>query len=132
MTQADPRSAYASPSGYPAGPTGFDPPDGRPGRNGFGIAALLLGIVSLPGAFVPDAGLLVALAGVLMGVVGWARAGRRGLTRGAAVAGTILAGVGLAGSVMVTVAGTHASNACKHSVSNSRSYNTCRKNHFDL
>jgi hypothetical protein len=122
---------YVRPAGEPGSSRGFLPPDSRPGRNPLGIAALLLGIVSLPAAFVPDLDAAVALVALALGIVGWARAGRRGLSRGSAVAGTILATVGLAGTIVVALAQVHASDVCKGIVTNPRTYSTCRKKNFD-
>jgi hypothetical protein len=121
---------YAPPAGYPGG--GYPVAEGTPGRNGLGIAALILGILSIPGALIPGVDLVVALVGLILGVIGWIRAGRRGQTKGLAVAGTILAAVGLIGSLLFTTATLHAAKACKGTPTGTTAYSQCIKHNLKL
>ena len=78
------------PAADPAPPT-------RPagGPNGFGIAAIIVGVVALAIAFIPFLGIigaLVGLTGLALGIVGLALQKYRG-RRVAAIIGTIIAGV---------------------------------------
>ena len=78
-----------------------------PPRNGFGVAALCLGLVGLPFALVPLTGVVAAVLGalaVVFGLLGRARV-RRGVATGRAmpVAGAVLGVVALAAGVAGTV-----------------------------
>jgi hypothetical protein len=124
---------YATPIGYPAGPGGGYPVlEGRPGRNGLGIAALVLGILSIPGALIPGLDLLIALVGIVLGIIGWTRAGRRGQTKGLAVAGTILSVIGLICSILFTTATLHAARTCKDIPTGTTAYTQCVKHNIKL
>ena len=103
-------AGYGSPPGY-GGPGYGDPGYGggyeRPKRNGFGIAALILGILALLTAFIPVLGLFLAipfgLAALVLGFLGRRRAKRGEASNGGlALAGLILGVLAL----VVTVAFT--------------------------
>ncbi|MBN9759073.1 hypothetical protein Ae406Ps2_3225c [Pseudonocardia sp. Ae406_Ps2] len=68
-------------------------------RNGFGVTALVLGILGLLFSFIPFIGVIawpLVLLGLLFGVLGVVRASRgRADNRGVAIAGTVLSAVGL-------------------------------------
>lgn len=68
-------------------------------RNGFGVTALVLGILGLLFSFVPFIGVIawpLVLLGLLFGVLGVVRASRgRADNRGVAIAGTVLSAIGL-------------------------------------
>lgn len=73
------------------------------GGNGFGIAALVLGIVSVAGFAIPFVNyvtIVTGLAGLVLGIVGLVVKFR---PRKAAVAGVILSGIGLVLSVVLAV-----------------------------
>ena len=97
--------AYGAPAGPPAGygaPAFGQPPGafGAPGghtspKNGFGIAALVLGILSLVTWFFLVGGLLGLIA-IILGVIGRKRAKRGEATNGGmALAGIITGAIGL-------------------------------------
>jgi Domain of unknown function (DUF4190) len=91
--QAYPPGPY--PGAYAAGG-----PAGAP-RNGMGVAALILGIVALLGFWTIFLGIVLGLLAVIFGVVGRKRANRREASNGsAALAGAILGGIALAGSLL--------------------------------
>src|SRR4051812_10782267 len=92
---------YGAPPGQPApyaaGPYGG--PAGPP-RNGLGTAALVLGIVAIPGIFTVVLGILLGLLALIFGIIGRKRYSRREATNGgAAMAGAILGGVAPLGSI---------------------------------
>lgn len=68
-------------------------------RNGFGVTALVLGILGLLFSFIPFIGVIawpLVLLGLLFGVLGVVRASRgRADNRGVAIAGTVLSAIGL-------------------------------------
>lgn len=68
-------------------------------RNGFGVTALVLGMLGLLFSFIPIIGMIawpLVLLGLLFGVLGVVRASRgRADNRGVAIAGTVLSAVGL-------------------------------------
>lgn len=89
--------------GYPQqGPYGSPASGGKP-RNGFGIAALVLGVLAiLIGLFIFPVGLLFAVIGIVLGFLGWRRAKRGEATNGGvALAGLVLSILGL----LVSIAG---------------------------
>lgn len=74
-----------------------------PMRNRLGLAALIIGIVALVGALVPlvnYGAALVALVGIVLGIVGLCRKQR---PKGAAIAGAVVSGVALIVSIVLAV-----------------------------
>ena len=64
--------------------------------NGFGTAALVLGILAIPGAFTVIGGVLLGILAIIFGVIGRSRAKRGQATNGgSALAGLITGVVGL-------------------------------------
>ena len=89
---------YAS-GPYPGGPAG-------PPRNGMGTAALILGIVAIPGILTVVLGILLGLLALIFGIIGRKRYARREATNGgAAMAGAILGGFALAISIILVAVG---------------------------
>jgi hypothetical protein len=134
-----PQYPLGSPYGSPDAPTaGYPVPAGtvitaEPGRSGLGLAALILGILSILGVIVAGLDVLVAVIGLALGIIGWTRAGGRNQTTTLARTGTILAAVGLVGSVLYTTASSHAVTACKSvPTSNTAVRKQCLKDHFRL
>src|SRR4051812_32895976 len=106
-TPAAPRAGgepmYAQP-GYPQTPSGYA--GYAPARNGFGTAALVLGIVGLILFWTIILGVILGVLAIVFGVLGRKRASRREATNGGvALAGAILGGVALAGSIALIAAG---------------------------
>jgi hypothetical protein len=99
---------YGAPPGQPA-PYAAAPYDGQAGtgpRNGLGTAALVLGIVAIPGILTVVLGVLLGLLALIFGIIGRKRAARREATNGgAALAGAILGGVALAISIILVAVG---------------------------
>jgi hypothetical protein len=98
---------YGAPPGQPApyasGPYGR--PAGPP-RNGMGTAALILGIVAIPGILTVVLGILLGLLALIFGIIGRKRYSRREATNGgAAMAGAILGGIALAVSIILVAVG---------------------------
>ncbi len=64
--------------------------------NGFGTAALVLGILAIPGAFTVIGGVLLGILAIIFGAIGRSRASRGQATNGgSALAGLITGAVGL-------------------------------------
>lgn len=101
----DPYGTAPSPAGAPPRqalgyPTG-DGPGGR--KNGIAIAAMVCGIISILTAWIPfvvAAGLVLAVLGLVFGIVGLRRSADGGRGRGQAIAGIVTGGIGLALSVL--------------------------------
>jgi len=90
-----PPYAYGGYGSY-GGPT---PPAGP---NGMAIAALVLGIVSIPGGFTVWIGLIAGVLGIVFGIIGLRRASQPGgRGKGMAVAGLATGVVGLVLSIVV-------------------------------
>jgi len=72
-------------------------------RNGLGVAALVLGVLSLVFMLLfPPGGVIVGILAVVFGIIGVRRVGRGEATnRGQAVAGAITGGIGLLVSVVL-------------------------------
>jgi hypothetical protein len=108
-------AGYGAPSGQPAGygapaygapAYGQQPAAGFGGhmtpRNGFGIAALVLGLLSLPAAFTVIFGVLLGIAAVIFGALGRGRAKKGQANNGGmAVAGLVLGIVGIVVSLVI-------------------------------
>ncbi|MDD9205083.1 DUF4190 domain-containing protein, partial [Georgenia sp. 10Sc9-8] len=99
-------SSYGAPGQYgPGGPYQEQP------RNGLGIAALVVGIVSLLVAWLPFIGLISVLGGVVgivLGAMGLKRVGRGEATnRGTAVAGIVVSVVAILLAIAATVFGSY-------------------------
>ena len=101
----DPPTAYGAPA-YGQQPAGYGSPGGHlTPKNGFGIAALVLGILSLPAAFTVIGGVLLGLAAVILGFLGRGRAKKVQATNGGmALTGAILGLVGIVLSIVFAVA----------------------------
>ena len=105
---APPQASYPPPGtvGYPTADPGAAPgwAQGVP-RNGLGIAALVLGILSLPGAIAGGVlGIVLGILALIFGIVGMRRAKRGEATNnGMALAGAILGAVGLLVGILVTL-----------------------------
>lgn len=94
-----------------------------------GVAALVLGIISLPGVFTFFVGFVLGILAVIFGAVGRSRARRGEATNGGvALAGLICGAVGLAASValvaLLAVGGAHFYSTHKTQVDN---YTSCLK-----
>lgn len=114
--EAQPPAYGAPPPGYGAPPPGYDTPyatgpygaggPGGPPRNGLGTAALILGIIAIPGILTIVLGILLGLLALIFGIVGRKRFARREATNGgAALAGAILGGFALAVSIVLIAVG---------------------------
>src|SRR4051794_34308757 len=92
---------YAAPPGQPApyGSAPYGGPGGPP-RNGLGTAALVLGIVAIPGILTVVLGILLGLLALIFGIIGRKRYSRREATNGgAAMGGALLRGVAPVGRI---------------------------------
>ena len=98
---------YGAPPGQPA-PYGAAPygGPGGPVSNGMGTAALVLGIVAIPGILTVVLGILLGLLALIFGIIGRKRYSRREATNGgAAMAGAILGGFALTISIILVAVG---------------------------
>src|ERR1700704_2793700 len=111
MSPGDPRDSgpgYGQnqpPAGYGQNPAGLGPGYGQgPGygapltrpRNGFGIAALVLGLLALVLSWTIIGGIVFGITALIFGLRGWARVKRGEATNGGlSVAGVILGLIGL-------------------------------------
>jgi Domain of unknown function (DUF4190) len=105
--QPAPYGLGQSPGDY-SGPVTGDVSGWRPGpRNGFGIAALVLGIVSI--LLFPGLGIILGLLGIIFGILGIRLASKGEATNnGMAIAGVVLSAVGLAlGALLIGFAVTY-------------------------
>jgi hypothetical protein len=103
---------------------GYSPPPAPPApSNGLGTTALVLGILSILLAFVPILGFVsypLAILGIVFGLVGLRRVGRRVATnRGVALAGLISSVLGFVLVIVSTVAYVGALNAGVQGVNDS-------------
>jgi hypothetical protein len=116
--------------GYPGGFGGDPGQFGPPRTSKLAITSLILGILSLPLVFV-GIGPLVALVGLILGIVGIVGAQRKNLKRAVGIAGIVLSLIGLIGGGFVLAAGLHAVNQCKNvDKNNTTVYDQCIKDHF--
>ncbi|MBW1601567.1 DUF4190 domain-containing protein [Streptomyces sp. JJ66] len=91
------------PGGY--GGQGYGGPPPSP-KNGFGIAALVLGIIAVLLFWTAIGGILLGLLAVIFGILGWRRKKRGEATNGGmSIIGLVLGAVAIIGSVIVLIAG---------------------------
>lgn len=92
-------------------------------RNGLGVAALVLGILSILGIATVLAGVVLGILAIVLGAMGRARARRGEATNGgAALAGIVTGAVGLVLSVLIVAAGVGFFFTHKTAIHN---YTTC-------
>jgi Na+-transporting methylmalonyl-CoA/oxaloacetate decarboxylase gamma subunit len=94
---------YAAPAASEIPPYAAPAPAAR-GKNGFGLAALIIGIVALIGAFIPVVNYVsgfIAFVGLALGIVGLVLKNR---VKGMAIAGTVTSGVALVLSIVLAIA----------------------------
>lgn len=77
------------------------------------IASLVLGIIALPGGFLPLFGLVLAAIAILVGIVAVVRASRTGAPRAFAITGLVLSILAMALAVMTTLSVNAAIDKCK-------------------
>ncbi|MFG2992157.1 DUF4190 domain-containing protein [Streptomyces sp. NPDC048257] len=94
---------YAGYPGYPG--QGPYPPYGAPRSNGFGVTALVLGILAVVGCITSFVAIGLGIAAVVFGALGRGKASRGEADNGGmALAGIILGAIGIAlGAVMIAV-----------------------------
>ncbi|MGO4105039.1 MmpS family transport accessory protein [Leifsonia sp. YAF41] len=76
--------------------------------NGLGVAALIIGIIALVGAFIPFLNYgtgFIAFIGLVLGIIGLVRKGKK---KGVAIAGTIISGLALILSIVMAMVYTAA------------------------
>ncbi|MGH3941026.1 MAG: DUF4190 domain-containing protein [Pseudonocardiaceae bacterium] len=122
-TPGDPRDGgqYPPPRGYqqappPAGYGQTPPPAGHgqnpAPRNGFGIAALVLGVLALLSSWTILGGILLGLLALIFGLLGRGRAKRGEATNGGmSIAGAVLGAVGLLIAIGLIVLGVSIFNS---------------------
>jgi hypothetical protein len=96
-----PPPGYAAPT-YPAG--GY--PGGKPpaaGAGGLAITGLVFAIAAGVLFWIPFLGILIALVGLVLGVVAWSTAGKNGRPKGIAIAATIVGALAMVGAILVTL-----------------------------
>jgi hypothetical protein len=115
----DPRSGdqYPPPVGYGQNPAGYGQgfgygaPPVRP-RNGFGIAALVLGLLALVLSWTIIGGIVFGILALIFGLLGRARAKRGESTNGGlSVAGVVLGVIGLLIAIGLLVLGVSLLNS---------------------
>ncbi|MGH9103698.1 MAG: DUF4190 domain-containing protein [Acidimicrobiales bacterium] len=75
-------------------------------RNGLGVAALVLGIISLPGIITIVVGVVLGILAIIFGAIGVRRAHRGEATNvGMAIAGIVTGAIGLIVSVVIVAIG---------------------------
>jgi hypothetical protein len=91
---------------YGAAPSGYT--EARPPSNGMGLAALILGVVAVLGAWIPLVNLIsivLAILGIVLGFMGLRKVKRREATnRGMALTGIILSAFALLVSIVISIA----------------------------
>lgn len=116
----------------PQGGYGYPGNFGPPRNSKLAVTSLVLGIVSLP-AIVIGIGPLIALVGLILGIIGVAGARRKNLKRGIGIAGIIVSVVSLIAGALLILAATNAANSCKSVDRNDNSaYTKCVKDHLRL
>ena len=98
--QGYPQQGYA-PAGYPQG--GYGQPPQRPG-NGFGVAALVVGIIALLLAWIPVINIGAIVLGVIAVILGILGLRKKFAGRGMSIAGIVLGALAIIGSVIVLIA----------------------------
>jgi hypothetical protein len=87
-------------------PYGGGPGAGGPKRNGLGIAALVVGILSLLGIFTIFGGILLGIVAIILGVLGRGRVKRGEADNGGmAIAGIVMGAISLLVSLALIAAG---------------------------
>lgn len=100
-----PQGPYGYPGG-PYGPGGWQAPAAP--NNGFGIAALVLGIVGLVLSWTMLFGVVLGVLAIVFGAIGRGKGTKGEATnRGQALAGLILGGVAVVASVLMFIAVVH-------------------------
>ncbi|WP_034268468.1 DUF4190 domain-containing protein [Actinospica robiniae] len=125
---------YSGGYAYPGdgGLGGYPEISGPPRTSKLAISSLVLGIVSLP-AIAIGIGPLLALVGLILGIIGIVGARRKNLKRGIGIAGIILSAVGLIAGTLLLVAAANAANSCKSVDRNDNAaYTQCVKDHLKL
>ena len=103
MSDVPPPAAPPPPAPQPPAAAPQPPAAGPRAGNGFGIASLVLGIVTMVGFAIPFfnyVGIATGIAGLALGIIGLVIKFR---PRGAAIAGVILSGLGLLLSVILVI-----------------------------
>lgn len=98
--------------GYQNAPAGYD--QGAPAKaNGFGITALVLGILSIPAGIASWPGILLGILAIIFGILGLRRVkARRADNKGMAIAGLVTGIVGLViGAIVLAAAIWFVNNA---------------------
>lgn len=98
--QGYPQQGYA-PADYPQG--GYGQPPQRPG-NGFGVAALVVGIIALLLAWIPVINIGAIVLGVIAVILGILGLRKKFAGRGMSIAGIVLGALAIIGSVIVLIA----------------------------
>jgi membrane protein implicated in regulation of membrane protease activity len=116
------------------GSTGYGAPVAQP-RNGFGVAALVLGVLAVLSSWTVIGGLVLGILAVIFGLLGRGRVRRGEATNGGlSVAGTVLGAVGvliavvliaLAVSVLNTPAGRRYRQCLEQSAGNTTLIERC-------
>lgn len=131
-TSGDPRDGgrYSPPGGYEQNPAvpgsgyGQGPgygPSLRRSRNGFGIAALMLGLLALLLSWTIIGGIVLGLLALIFGLLGRARVKRGAATNGGlSIAGIVLGSIGLLIAIGILVFGVSLFNSPA-----GRSYQQC-------
>jgi len=105
-----PVSNGASTRGYSQGP-GYGTAPARPPRNGFGIAALVLGLLALVLCWTIVGGVVFGILAVIFGLLGRARAKRGEATNGGvSLTGVVLGIIGLLVAIGLVVLGASLMN----------------------
>ena len=94
------QQGYA-PGGYPQG--GYGQPPQRPG-NGFGVAALVVGIIALLLAWIPVINIGAIVLGVIAVILGILGLRKKFAGKGMSIAGIVLGALAIIGSVIVLIA----------------------------
>ena len=95
----------------------------RPAGAGFAIAALVLGILAVLSCWTVLGGILLGLAAIVLGIVGWRRARSGAATGGGmAVTGVVLGTIGLILSVILIAVGVSLFNS-----SDFKNFQACAK-----
>lgn len=102
-----PPPAYGSPPpppGYtaPTYPAGYPATTPSQGNGGLAIAALIFAITAGILFWIPILGIVIALVGLVLGIVAWTTAGKNNRPKGMSIAATIVSILALLGGCVVT------------------------------
>ena len=91
-----------------------------PVGNGLAVAGMILGILGLALCWIPFVGALVALLGIVFGAIGWSKASRTGRNKGMAITGVVCGILGVVAGIVIVVFALLFSRAVEHGLDDAK------------